>query len=90
MFLSMYNRLSYLRISNTDDKSSSICSCIGCSVSSELYKSSKIDGTVISVLRSLRYAFCPAIYFQLSSVKVEYKLFLSRILVSRGSRDIYL
>ena len=40
MFLSLSSSMSCLRVSNAEDKSSSI-SCIGCPVSSELYKSSK-------------------------------------------------
>ena len=76
MFLSLSNSMSCLRVSNAEDKSSSI-SCIGCPVSSELYKSSKRESTVVSVygVYGMRFVLCPATYFQLSSVRVEYKPF---------------
>ena len=49
MFLSLSNSMSCLMVSNAEDKSSSI-SCISCPVSSELYKLSKRESTVVSVL----------------------------------------
>ena len=57
MFLSLSNSMSCLRVLNAEDKSSSI-SYIGCPVSSELYKSSKRESTVVSVLWSLRLCVC--------------------------------
>ena len=46
MFLSISISISCLRVSNADDKASSI----SCSLSSELYESSNRDITVVSVL----------------------------------------
>ena len=57
MCLSLSNSMSCLRVSNAEDTSSSI-SCIRCPVPSELYKLSKRESTVVSVLCSLRNAFC--------------------------------
>ena len=56
MFLSLSNSIPCLRVSNVEDKSSNI-SRIGYSVSSELYKSSNMESTVVSVLYSLRNRF---------------------------------
>ena len=45
--------MSCLRVSNAEDKSIS-SSYMGCPLSSELYKSSKRESTVVSVLWSLK------------------------------------
>ena len=78
MFLSLYNSMSCLRVSNADDKSSS-SNCMGCPLSSELYKLSNRESGFSTMEFTERVLSDLATCFQLSSVRVEYKPFFQEL-----------